>query len=314
MTFQTQVYNQPGFAIAGDFASANPRWTVNAGPGGIVAGASLFVGRFAWTTGALDSDGAATVANSFGAGSVTGFLHREQQGLITNYLQEASMQVPIGFQVSLASGGDFWVKNDGATQALIGQKAYANLSNGKVNFAVTGAPLSGGSGTASSIAAETFSTTGSIANNVMTVTAVGSGTVYPGVLVTSGAATGTQVLSQLTGTTGGIGTYQVSPSEQTVTSTTLSGTYGLLTVGGTLTGTFGVGDVLSGSGGGGVTTGTTITALGTGTGGAGTYVVQTTQTVTSSTISATSTVETKWVAMSSGLAGELVKISDHLLG
>jgi len=54
-----------------------------------------------------------------------------------------------------------------------------------------------------------------------------------------------------------------------------------LTVGGTVTGTFAVGQVISGSG---VTAGTYITALGTGTGGAGTYTVSASQTVASTAI------------------------------
>ena len=63
------------------------------------------------------------------------------------------------------------------------------------------------------------------------------------------------------------------------TASSISGT--TLTVGGTVTGTFAVGMVLSGTG---VTAGTTITALGTGTGGAGTYTVSASQTVSSTTI------------------------------
>jgi hypothetical protein len=63
------------------------------------------------------------------------------------------------------------------------------------------------------------------------------------------------------------------------TASYISGT--TLTVGGTVTGTFAVGMVLSGTG---VTAGTTITALGTGTGGAGTYTVSASQTVSSTTI------------------------------
>jgi hypothetical protein len=149
---------------------------------------------------------------------------------------------------------------------------------------------------------------------------VGSGAaVVGGVLSGTNVVTGTQIVSQVTPllageTTGGVGRYLVSVGEQTVASTTISETYGTLTVGGTVTGTFGVGDVLSGSGGGGVTAGTVITALGTGTGGAGTYIVNLTQTVTSTTISATSNVETKWVAQTTGLPGELVKISAQALG
>jgi hypothetical protein len=70
--FQTQVYNQPAQAVAGDFASQNPYYTFDAGPGGLVAGASgLTIGRFAWTTPPLDPNGTAQIANSFGAGQVS---------------------------------------------------------------------------------------------------------------------------------------------------------------------------------------------------------------------------------------------------
>ena len=72
----------------------------------------------------------------------------------------------------------------------------------------------------------------------------------------------------------------------TSTSSSISGT--TLTVGGTVTGTFQVGQTLSGTG---VTANTTITALGTGTGGAGTYTVSTSQTVSSTAINGNYTVE-----------------------
>lgn len=63
------------------------------------------------------------------------------------------------------------------------------------------------------------------------------------------------------------------------TSSSISGT--VLTVGGTVTGTFLVGMFLTGSG---VTAGTYITSLGSGSGGAGTYNINTSQTVGSTTI------------------------------
>lgn len=314
MPFQTTVTNQPAFAVAGDFASSNPRFTVDVGPGGMVAGTGLFVGRFAWTTPPLDPEGTATVANSFGSGSVTGFVHREQQGIITQYLAETTMQVAPGFECYLFSGGDFWVVNSGASLATVGMKAYANFANGLVTFAATASATQNATVTGT-IAPGTGSVTGSIAGNILTVTNVGSGLVVPGgILSGSGVATGTQVISQISGTANGVGTYYVTPGEQTVVSTTVSETYGLFTAVSGLTGTYAVGDVLSGSGGGGVTAGTVVTGLGTGTGGLGTYYVSPTQTVTSSTINSVGNVETKWVAMSTGLAGELVKISDHVLG
>lgn len=313
MNFQTFVGTQPAAAVAGDFADANPRFSVDAGPGGLVAGAlGVTIGRFAWwSASAIDPNDTPIIVNSFGAGPVTGFVHREQQGLITQFLAESTMVIPQGFALTLMSGGAFWVVNDGSTEALVNQKAYANFKDGKVSFAATGSAATA-SGSASSIAANTFSVTGSISNNVLNVTVVGSGTIVPGATISgTGIATGTQIVSQLSGTAGGVGTYSVSIAQQAVASTTVSGTYGTLTVGGTVAGVFGIGDSLSGTN---VVAGTTITALGTGTGGAGTYIVNNNTVVASTAITAATSVETKYVAMSGGLPGELVKITSHLLG
>jgi hypothetical protein len=66
------------------------------------------------------------------------------------------------------------------------------------------------------------SVTGSIATTTLTVTAVGSGTLNPGdILQGTGVKSGTIILQQLSGTTGGIGNYQVTIS-QTVASTTIT--------------------------------------------------------------------------------------------
>jgi hypothetical protein len=84
------------------------------------------------------------------------------------------------------------------------------------------------------------------------------------------------------------------------------GTYGVFTIG-TATGTFAVGDVLTGTG---VVAGTQITANLTGTGGtSGTMIVNNNTVVSSTTITASTAVETKWVATSSGPNGANVKIS-----
>lgn len=313
MNFQTFVGTQPAPAVAGDFASANPRFSVDAGPGGLVAGASgLFVGRFAWwSQSQLDPNDTPAVVNNFGTGPVTGFVHREQQGLITQFLAEGSQFIPQGFAVTLMSGGDFWVVNDGATACLLGMKAYANYADGKVTFAATGAPGTA-SGSASSIAASTNSFTGSITDNILTVTGGITGVIRPGTTISgTGVAAGTKIVSQNSGTAGGVGTYSVDIPNQTVASTAISGTYGTLTVGGTVTGAFGVGDTLTGSG---VAAGTKITQLITGTGGAGTYAVDNNTVVASTAITAGLQAETKWVAMSAGLPGELIKISSQPLG
>src|SRR6185503_13804210 len=186
--FQTQVYTQPAAGVPGMRASMNELFSYDAGPGSLVAGSSLFVGRFAWVNGALDPNGAPSIANSFGAGAPAGFLMRSQQALNTTYLSAAGNQMEPGAQVALMIGGDFWVTNDGTTEALPGQKAYADLATGKISFAATASPTQGASATGSSIAASTFSVTGSIADDTLTVTAVGSGTVVAG-----GTISGTSV-------------------------------------------------------------------------------------------------------------------------
>ena len=315
--FQTQATNQPVMAIAGDFASQNPYFTYDSGPGGLVAGAGgVAVGLFAWTYPPDDPDGTPTIVQNFGNGPVSGFVHREQQALITQYLAFAGSVIQPGFQMTLMVGGDFWVTNAGTAEAQVGQKAFAQLGSGKVQFAAAGTIIGGASATGSSIAAGSSSVTGSVADDILTVSIVGSGTLYPGTTISgTGIATGTQIVSQLTGTTGGIGTYLLSVGGQSAASTTVTGAYGILTIG-TATGTFVIGDILTGgSGANTVPAGTTITANLTGTGGSGgTMVVNNSTVITSTTITASSAVETKWYAMSTGVAGALVKISDHATG
>lgn len=312
-SFQTSVGTQPAPAVEGDWASANPRHNVLAGPGGLVAGPSgVLIGRAVWLSAAgLDADGAPAYVNNYGTGPIAGFIHRENQALITTYLAEASMLIPAGKQVTVHNACDIWVKNNGTTQAEVGMKAYANLSTGAISFALTGAPTQAASVTGA-VAASTGSFTGSISGNVMTVTAVGSGVVVAGGTITgTGVAPNTKVLAQLSGTTGGIGTYTVSQAEQTVASTTLSETYGTLTVSAVGSGTLAVNQQLAGSG---VVAGTTLTQFLTGTGGTGTYVVDNNTVVSSTTLTTSTNIETKWLCQSSALPGELAKITSSLLG
>ena len=314
--FQSSVNVQPAVGVEGDFCSANPVFTVDAGPGAFVCGAAgVTVGRFAWAVPPFDPDGGPAICNSFGVSNPTGFVGRSQQGLNTVYLSDASMLIPQGFGLTLYRGGDFWVKNAGTTNAQIGQKAFALYATGQVIFAAAGATPSTASVTGS-IAAQTTTFNGSISGGVLTVTTLVTGTIGVGAILTGGTGivTGTQVLGQVSGATGGVGVYNVSFPEQTVASALLSGTYGLLTVTANLSGTIGVGDVLSGSGGGGVTTGTVITAVGAVVGGNQTYLVSPSQTVTSTTISSVNAYETKWYAASSGLPGELVKMTNQVNG
>lgn len=296
--FQTQVYANQAPAVEGDFASANPWFSFDAGANQLVAGtAGLTVGRFAWV------GPSGSVANNFGTGQPAGFVHRDQQGLITTYLQSYGMMVPAGFPVTVMTGGDFWART--TTNAQIGQKVYANYANGTISCLATGSPPAGAVTTAA-IAAGTGSVTASIDGSLMTVTAVGSGSMRPGAIISgSGVTSGTRVTSQRSGTAGGAGVYVVTPAQVTA-STTISATFGVMTVSAVASGSLAIGQVLSGAN---VTANTFITDYGTGTGNTGTYYVSPTQTAASATVNATGAIETGWYAASNALAAELVKIS-----
>ena len=310
--FQSQVNAQPAPAVAGDFASANMnKYSALAGPGGIVTGPNgLYQARFAWLSYTyVDADSAPAIANNTGTGVPDGFVRRDQQALNTTFLSAATMLMPAGFPATLFNAGDFWAVNDGTTQAVRGMKAYARYADGKVTFAASGAPATAAA-TGSIAAGAGATVTGSISGNVLSVTA-GTGLVVGGVISGSNVASGTTIVSQLSGTAGTIGTYAVSIPEQTVASTTITQTWGVFTAASALSGLFGVGDTLSGPGGSSdpVAAGTVITAFGTGTGGLGTYIVNKTQTSSSATVTAATSVETKWTAVSAGLPGEIVKMS-----
>lgn len=303
MPFQQSVNLQPAPAVAGDFASANPRASVLAGPGALVSGpAGCIVGRFGWT-----DDATYSLVSNFGTGLPDGFIHREMQALITVFLAEQGSIIPPGQPMTLFNEGEFWVLNSGTNEVTPNMKAYANNGTGLVTFGVTGTPPTGGAFTAS-IAASTGSFTGSITDNVFTVTVVGSGTVVVGGTLAGGTtASGTQVTDQISGTPGGVGAYHVNIPGQSVVSGTITETYGTMTVTVAPTTPLGIGQVLSGTG---VTAGTVITAPGTGTGGLGTYIVSPNTVVTSAAnFLGAGGVETKWLSASFAAPGELVKMT-----
>ena len=193
--FQTVVNTDPAYAIEGDFASANPRASMLAGVGALVAGlAGVTVGRFAR---AKNSDGTVTNGDP-GVASRIGFVHRDQPAIITAWLGGATMLVPTGEPVTLFDGGDFWVRF--AAGAAIGQKAYASNADGSAIAGAAGAPPQGASVTADV-------TNGS---PTLTVDTVVSGALAVGDVLTGvGIPAGTYITAFGTGT-GGVGTYTMS--------------------------------------------------------------------------------------------------------
>lgn len=192
MSFQAQVNLQPAPAVEGDFASANPRATMLAGPGGLVTGpAGVVVGNFAWAT-------AAGVATSAWAASTRiGFVHREMNALITAFLGESSLTIPAGLPLTLYTAGDFWDRFAGG--AAVGQKVYAYYADGTAYAAATGTPP-----TNALIVANTAT------NNTLTVTANTGLPIVVGQPVSgAGIPAGAYITALGTGT-GGAGTYTLS--------------------------------------------------------------------------------------------------------
>jgi hypothetical protein len=227
MPFQSVVNLTPAPAVAGDFASANPRASVLAGPGGLVAGsAGVTVGKFAW----VGADGR-TVTN-YGAAGVapSGFVHREQQGLIVQYLAESSMLIPAGFPVVLHQQGDFFAKNGGTTASTMNEAIYALYADGSalmgigslpaVPSAITAALGSTNTGALGSTSTGSAHTGDASRIDITSVTGLISiGDTVSG----TGIIPGTTVVSQDTGgVTGGAGTYVLSANNTTSTATVTS--------------------------------------------------------------------------------------------
>jgi hypothetical protein len=301
--FQQQVYINPAPAVEGDFASTNPRASVLAGPGALVVGnntpvgytqAGVLVGRFAWATPGLavnnmsgEIDGVMYV-NSTGSGAPTGFVHREQQALITVFLAQSTQLVPVGLPITLMNEGDFWAINASSATSSIGQTIYAINATGAAwpaaaaptDATLTTITIVANTLNASAVAVNAFSSA-YISGNVLTVNTVTTGGLFPNQAISgTGVAAGTLIVAQLTGTAGAAGTYTVNINQTAGTVGTpiaMTGSGGWLTVTTMTNGVVFVGQTWSG-GTNAFTAGTTILAGGTGTGGAGTYPVSISQT------------------------------------
>jgi hypothetical protein len=176
--------------------------------------------------------------------------------------------------------------------AFCGQASAAVVANNPVTAQIPNrgfVQFLGATTTTGAIAANAAtSATGFITGNVLTLTAGLSGTFVTGATLTgTGVPTGMTITGpQISGTAGGLGTYPVSGDRaQSVASTTITATYGVLTVTcGTCTGTFEVGGQLTGTNVVVLGIGTAITQLGSGVGAAGTYYTNNATVVASTTI------------------------------
>lgn len=287
------LYNPP--AIEGDFASANPRASVLTIAGGLVAGLpGVTVGRFAWVA----ADGK-TVTN-FGEGAVapTGFVHREQQALITAYLQEYSLLVPQGFPVTLHDAGDFWIKVRGQA-AVYNSSVYAGYADG---LPYVGAAPTGASATGSIGATFTATATGTS----LAVTAV-TGILSVGDTISgTGVPTGTTIVAGPSA--GGAGTYTTSvvTTAAAATVTSFGNVVNVTAVG---SGILAPGQAVTGTG---VPANATIASQVSGAiGGIGIYTlnVPASAYAASTTLTVAGGIQTKFFVKTAGAIGDLVKIS-----
>ena len=206
--FQTRVNKQPPPAVIGDFASMNPRATALAGAGAFRSGNGLnylgaqnlaSVGSFAYGAG-LYAGG----QKPAGA-SVRGFVANELQTIIPfpnssdpAYPNPVRLALENGFPVTLFTHGDFWTLPVGAVNGIVspGDEVYARQYDG----APTNDPTA-----FSATGVQTASTT------TLTVSAVTKGALVPGMVIAgTGVDAGLTIVTQLTGTPGGAGTYTVS--------------------------------------------------------------------------------------------------------
>jgi hypothetical protein len=298
MPFQKSVNIYNPLAVEGDFASANPRATVLAGEGGLVAGPlGVTVGRFAW----LSADNKTVTNYGEGAAAPDGFVHRQEgSALITAFLGEASNLIPAGFPITLHDAGDFFAKVNGQA-SVKGSAVYANYADGS---AWIGAAPAGSTATGSIGA--TFTATGTGAS--LAVTAV-TGLISIGDVISgTGVPAGTAILAQVSGTTGGAGTYTTSVAT-TAAAATVTSFGNVINVSAVATGTLSVGDAITGTG---VPANATLASQVSGpVGGVGVYTINVPATAyaVSTALTVVGGILTKFVAKSVANVGELVKIS-----
>ena len=297
-SFQTTVNLYNPIGVEGDFASRNPRAVALTPNGGaFVAGPNgVNIGNFAW----IANDG--VTVNSFATGAVapSGYVHRDQQGLLTQYLQAAGMLIPPGFPVTLMVAGDFVDLIAGGTAAVSGSACYARYSDGALFI---GSAPSGATGTGSIGA--TFTATGT--GTSLAVTSV-TGLISIGDTISgTGVPAGTTILAQVSGTTGGAGTYTTSVAT-TASAATVTSFGNVLDVT-AVTGTFAVGDAVTGTG---VPANATISSQISGAaGGVGVYTldIPATAYAASTALTVTGGILTPFVAKSEANVGQLVQIS-----
>lgn len=131
MSFQRSLNRDLPRGVAGDFSSTNPRHSMLAGEGALVAAEALTVGQFAFADLATGK-----VYAAFAAGRRVGFVHRNNQAIVgLASATGASMTIPAGREVTLFTSADVYVVAP-ATVA-VDDPVYAVSATGAVGAVAT---------------------------------------------------------------------------------------------------------------------------------------------------------------------------------
>ena len=137
-----------------------------------------------------------------------GFVHREAEIPMYQYLAPTTYAYVVGQIITLYNNGDFWALF--AAGATVGQKVFANYKDGSAYAAATGTSTQTATSSSSSLA-----NTG-----VLTVGGTFTGSVNVGDVWTDTASgQAFAILQQLSGTANGAGTYQTSLVGVTISAT-----------------------------------------------------------------------------------------------
>ncbi len=130
-------------AVVGQLASLNPRHALAGAAGAWTAGiGGITVGCFAWADATSTNS---VLINNAASGVPSCVVSNELSAMVTTYLSETSLVIPKGYPVPGAYVScDIWVKNTNASAAAaVGNKAFAKLTDGTVQFAAAGSTISG---------------------------------------------------------------------------------------------------------------------------------------------------------------------------
>ena len=187
---QTFVNRELPVGVPGDYAGANIRASVVAGPWAWVASpAGVNVGAIGWCDPVTG-----IVSSYYKPNSIPALIHRTAaQTIITTFLGIATLAIPGGYEVTPMAQGDFWALF--ASGATPGQVVYANPTTGALTGnasgnAVTGSISAGGASVATNVLTTTDADASGSAIAVGQIVVDSGGNLPPGTYIASAAGTG----------------------------------------------------------------------------------------------------------------------------